>query len=81
MGKANVGTGIIGIEREEKVHHLLLAIGRNIPSTGLDVEGWRDMVSEFHEIAERILAPAPARVERVTATLKEASASGPAEVM
>ncbi len=85
IGKDNVGTGIIGIEREETVHHLHLAIGGNIPTTGPDVEGWTDMVSEFCEIAERILAPAPEQLffnaKRVTAKLKKTGTSGPGEVM
>ncbi len=83
IGKDNVGTGFVAIEHGETMHHLHLAIGGNIPASGPDVEGWKDMVAEFCDIAEGLLAPAPKQMffnaRRPTATLKKAD--GPPEVM
>jgi hypothetical protein len=62
VAKDNVGTGVLEIERGDNFTRLHLAIGGKLPTADPELAAWKDMVSEFVEIAERILATAPEQV-------------------
>ena len=82
----NVGTGAIGLVKDDKGHHLHMAIGGRLPTDATLVTAWGEMVDELCVIAGRILVPAPELIlfnpRRVRAAFRKAARKGDAsEVM